>query len=38
MNDRRSHAQAWLTKAGSDLTAARRLLAVSGLVGLEYGF
>lgn len=30
MNDRRSHARAWLAKAESDLTAARRLLEAEG--------
>ncbi len=30
MNDRRSHARAWLLKAESDLTAAERLVAVEG--------
>lgn len=30
MNDRRSHARAWLAKAESDLLAARRLLAAGG--------
>ena len=30
MNDRRSHARAWLAKADSDLLAARRLLAAGG--------
>ena len=30
MNDKRSHSQAWLAKAESDLLAARRLLAAGG--------
>lgn len=30
MNDKRSHARAWLAKAESDLLAARRLLAAGG--------
>lgn len=31
MNDKRSHVRAWLSKAESDLLAARRLLAADGV-------